>query len=71
MIKQVPFPGGPQDAPVLRASTEESAETQGEPQKASAGALTHFADGKVGFCVTSPQAWSTVPALRLLAYGEQ
>ena len=45
MMKQVPFPGGPQDAPGLRASTEESAETQGEPKQAAAGALTHFADG--------------------------
>ena len=45
MMKQEPFPGGPQDAPVLRASTEESAETQGEPKQAGAGALTHFANG--------------------------
>ena len=45
MMKQVSFPGGPQDASGLRASTEESAETQEEPKQAAAGMLTHFADG--------------------------
>ena len=45
MMKKMPFPGGPQDEPGLKASTEESAETQGEPKQAAAGVLTHFADG--------------------------
>ena len=43
MMKQVPFPEGPQDAPGPRASTEESAETHGEPKQTAAGALIHFA----------------------------
>ena len=45
MMKKMPFPGGPQDEPGLKASTEESAEMQGEPKQEVAGALTHFAVG--------------------------